>query len=57
MVLIIIIIINTDEDPNLRIETFVIVNLGGFSTKLYFVLNRNLVINNINDMTAEFNLK
>ena len=32
------IIIGTDEDPSLRIESSVIINLCGVSTKLYFIL-------------------
>ena len=32
------IIISTDEDPSLRIESFAIVTLRGVSTKLYFYL-------------------
>ena len=32
------IIISTDEDPSLRIESFAIINLRGVSTKLYFNL-------------------
>ena len=34
--LIIMIIISTDEDPSLRIESSVMINLRGVSTKLYF---------------------
>ena len=30
------IIMRTDEDPSLRIESFAIINLRGVSTKLYF---------------------
>ena len=30
------IIISTDEDPSLHIESFAILNLLGFSAKLYF---------------------
>ena len=37
-VLIISIIISTDEDPSLRIESSAIINLRGVSTKLYFNL-------------------
>ena len=33
------IIISTDEDPSLQIESFAIINLRGVSTKLYFDIN------------------
>ena len=34
----VLIIMKNDEDPSLRIESFVIINLRGVSTKLYFNL-------------------
>ena len=36
IIIIIGIIIRTDDDPSLRIESFAIINLRGVSTKLYF---------------------
>ena len=33
------IIISTDEDPSLRMESFAIKNLRGVSSKLYLIIN------------------
>ena len=32
------VLINAEEDPSLRIESFAVINLRGVSTKLYFNL-------------------
>ena len=36
MVVIVRVIISTDKDPSLRIESFAVIDLRGVSTKLYF---------------------
>ena len=47
------IIINTDEDPRLRIESFAMIILRGISTKLYF----NLLTTDLSRKEIQFDLE